>query len=697
VGKHLAALASRRRRGLIAGVAVALLAAGGGIAHATDSNVDGIAHPSGIGTVFVDDFDGAALDPVKWDLSVATAGYRFCTDTPGSFDMTGSWLDPASGVCHGSSASPPYGSIVVNGGIASFSSPANIRNFPYVWTKTPVFPATGDFILTVRMRFDSRQSNGTFVSAVAWTPSIVGNSHPESNSWVFQIRASGANLFLGQDVGPVDTAMHTYVLEYVGGQYTLKIDGTVVAGPVESTLRPTAIMLGNPLFDWWTGGDDWTDFSVDLIQVIGSVVDTTPPETSIDSQPSALTRLTSAIFTFSANEPGTFECQLDGGGWETCTSPKDYADLADGSHTFQVRATDAAGNTDASPAGFTWTIDTTPPPAPTAHATPAPNAAGWNNTDVTVSFSANGDTGGSGVASCTADQHVTSETGTGGTTLSGTCTDEAGNQSAQTLLTVRLDKTPPQTTITSGPANPTRETSASFSFTGADSLSGLAGFQCRLDGAAWAACTSPVVYPNLAKRSHLFETRAVDLADNPGATPAQYAWTNGTKPKPKILTSPHNPANQATADFTFSSSDPGASYQCSLDGGAFTTCTSPKIYAGLGEGPHSFAVNAVDAAGRQGKKPASYRWTVDTTPPDTTITGKPLATTDKTQAQFKLASTEKKSTLQCSLDGSPFAACKSTVKYKNLTAGNHTFRARATDAAGNTDPTPATFIWTITS
>src|SRR5206468_12576384 len=75
---------------------------------------------------------------------------------------------------------------------------------------------------------------------------------------------------------------------------------------------------------------------------------------------------------------------------------------------------------------------TTPPPpppsplgAPTAHLIPAPNGAGWNKADVTVSFTASGDSGGGGVVSCTSDQHVTSETT--GTVVSGSCTDVAGN------------------------------------------------------------------------------------------------------------------------------------------------------------------------------------------------------------------------------------------------------------------------------
>ncbi len=89
--------------------------------------------------------------------------------------------------------------------------------------------------------------------------------------------------------------------------------------------------------------------------------DTTPPSVSIGGGPPGSTAETSARFTFSASEPSTFQCRLDGGAYESCGSPTDYAGLAAGGHTFSVRATDQAGNT-GQPASHSWTI--TPPQLP---------------------------------------------------------------------------------------------------------------------------------------------------------------------------------------------------------------------------------------------------------------------------------------------------------------------------------------------
>lgn len=80
-----------------------------------------------------------------------------------------------------------------------------------------------------------------------------------------------------------------------------------------------------------------------------------PPNTVIDSSPGNSVS-TAASLAFHATEPSTFECRLDGGKWITCASPRSYSGLSVGSHAFAVRARDAAGNVDPSPATASWTV-----------------------------------------------------------------------------------------------------------------------------------------------------------------------------------------------------------------------------------------------------------------------------------------------------------------------------------------------------
>ena len=88
----------------------------------------------------------------------------------------------------------------------------------------------------------------------------------------------------------------------------------------------------------------------------GSGPDTTAPETTITTQPPSKTKKGRAELAFTSSEPGsTFECSFDGDPFAGCISPK-LATLGKGKHVFQVRATDAAGNVDQSPAQATWTV-----------------------------------------------------------------------------------------------------------------------------------------------------------------------------------------------------------------------------------------------------------------------------------------------------------------------------------------------------
>ena len=88
-----------------------------------------------------------------------------------------------------------------------------------------------------------------------------------------------------------------------------------------------------------------------------TVPDTLPPDTNIDSGPDGTVTGRDATFIFSCTEGVcTYECRLDAGAWEACTSPKTYSILAVTSHTFDVRAYDLAANVDGVPASRSWAI-----------------------------------------------------------------------------------------------------------------------------------------------------------------------------------------------------------------------------------------------------------------------------------------------------------------------------------------------------
>jgi hypothetical protein len=115
-------------------------------------------------------------------------------------------------------------------------------------------------------------------------------------------------------------------------------------------------------------------------------VDSTPPQTRLDASPAATIYTDSATIAFSADEAGaTFEGSLDGAPFATVTSPVTLNALADGAHTYEVRAKDAAGNADASPARAQWSVLAGPPDT-SIDASPA---AATNSSDATFSFSSN--------------------------------------------------------------------------------------------------------------------------------------------------------------------------------------------------------------------------------------------------------------------------------------------------------------------
>ena len=130
---------------------------------------------------------------------------------------------------------------------------------------------------------------------------------------------------------------------------------TGIEGLWKTKVRAYVDANNNNIVDF---GEEISDFS----NPCNITYDVTAPDTTILTGPSGLVSSTSASFIFSSpDSTATFECQIDGGGFSACTTPKTYTGLSQGAHTFEVRAKDLATNVDPTPATRTWTIDTIAP------------------------------------------------------------------------------------------------------------------------------------------------------------------------------------------------------------------------------------------------------------------------------------------------------------------------------------------------
>jgi len=182
--------------------------------------------------------------------------------------------------------------------------------------------------------------------------------------------------------------------------------------------------------------------------------DTIPPDTTILTNPTNPSTSSSASFTFNGSDTGgsgvaSFECKLDAGSFAACTSPQNYTSLSQGSHTFEVRAKDGAGNVDATPASYTWTVDAIAPDTqiltnPTNPTTSTSASFTFSGTDSfggpSVTFECKLDAG--SFAACTSPQNYTG-LALGSHTFEVRAKDAVGN----------VDPTPASYTWTINPAS----------------------------------------------------------------------------------------------------------------------------------------------------------------------------------------------------------------------------------------------------
>jgi hypothetical protein len=167
---------------------------------------------------------------------------------------------------------------------------------------------------------------------------------------------------------------------------------------------------------------------------------------------------------------------------------------------------------------------------------------------------------------------------------------------------------------------------------------------------------------------------------------------------PSINSGPSGLVASTSASFAFSSSESGVSgYQCSLDGGTFAACTTPKAYSGLAQGARSFQVRAVDALGNPGPS-APRSWTVDTVAPaPPAFTVKPPDPSMTSTSHFEWTdSSPDVASYQCSKENGSFQPCTAPLTYVVGVTSNgvHQFSVRAIDTAGNVS-SPASYSWKV--
>ncbi|WP_134741109.1 PKD domain-containing protein [Nocardioides sp. 503] len=163
----------------------------------------------------------------------------------------------------------------------------------------------------------------------------------------------------------------------------------------------------------------------------------------------------------------------------------------------------------------------------------------------------------------------------------------------------------------------------------------------------------------------------------------------------------HDPDNAAhrigCVDLVPGTSD--LTYAWDFGDGATGTGSDPDhTYAAPGTYTATVSVGGAHSGGGHAAVTDTVRVVVgaaDTGAPGTRILGGPVGAVRRDRATLRFASSEAGSTFRCSLDGRPWVGCAAVVSFRGLPEGRHVVRVRATDAAGNTDPTPAVRRWTV--
>jgi large repetitive protein len=302
---------------------------------------------------------------------------------------------------------------------------------------------------------------------------------------------------------------------------------------------------------------------------------------------------------------------------------------------------------------------------------------------------------------------------------------KGGKTSSETTYTWSI-AAPAAPTIGTKPPNPTNLQTASFSFT---ANTANAVFECRLDAAAYASCTSPRNYSGLALGSHTFRVRALGPSGSSAGTGPEtaYTWTIEQTP-PAVSSINRSGASPTTASSVqwqviFSEAVTGvdaadlALVRAGLGGSSSVTSVSGSgtayaVTASTGSGTGTIRLDLVDndsiqdlagnklgGTGAGNGNFAGQVYAIDRTEPATpvfTLTPPDPSGTATSTFAWTDATPADVDHYECSKENGAFVVCTTPHTYAVATtnSGTHQFGVRAVDAAGNVSGV-ASYSWKV--
>lgn len=383
-----------------------------------------------------------------------------------------------------------------------------------------------------------------------------------------------------------------------------------------------------------------------------------------------------------------FVCALDGPPYTPCNNAgTDVTVTADGSHSFSVQGRDDVGNV-GPVATWNWTVDTVAPPTPFINSVPPATSDlstpsfGFGDDEASVSFRCGFDSADvSTYVSCASPFDSSSKfapLNDGPHTFYVVAEDAAGNDSAAKTYTWTIDTSATTPVAVSAPsftgAPAYWSNDANPAFTWVDNEGDPVQDQCKLDSGTWHNCTSGDSFAVSTETLHTLSVRSVDATASATSDAVSWSWNyDNTAPVASLTKTPATISNNPSPEFDFTS-ETGARFTCTLDTDPSSICGSPAIYNGVGDGPHTFAVTAADAAGNTST--ATYHWSIDTSaPPAPTLVAPPAYTNSP---PVSVSWTDSDSSVlpssTCKLNGADYTPCDAAGTVVTTSAdGSYTF------------------------